>query len=454
MLTPTEALVDYAIREEYNRIPSEVVKFTKTCILDSLGCSLGGYQTRIGDIILRFVKGFGGRREATIFGDGGKIPSVHAAFANASFGNSLDFDDCFKDVGHTGSATIPAALAVGEYTEASGRDVIAAVVSGYEVATRIGEAMTPSIKRKLKVTFGGSSVQVFGAVTAAAKLLGLDFQKTQHAFGIAGAIAPLQSDAGWHNRPLHWVKETAFPAKAGTLAAFLASMGFVGNRRVLEGAGGFCLMFSDRCDFDKMTENLGKEYNILQNSFKPYSCCRRQHASLDAIKKILDDNNLRNEDIKEVVIKQTNIDHHRDYSPRYLVDAQFSLPYTVAMMIMGITPGPDWYAEETLTNYEVHAIMKKVTVETDPEADKIMAEEHKMVGKGIIYTKDGNRCEEFVEYPKGDPMNPLTDRELGEKFRHLASFALKQEQIGEIVRLLERLEKLDCVSELTNLLFS
>ncbi len=287
----TRDLAAYAAKTRFEDYPKEAVEKAKTLILDSIGCMLGGCETSLGRALLTPIQSMGGSAEATIVGRRMKVPTVQAAFVNGGTANALDYDDTLQGFGHPGATIIPAALAIGEWKGTSGKDILNAVLIGYDVADRVAKAIQPSYDRYQKV-WGVGTWQTFGAVAAAGRLLGFDLNRMLNAFGIAGATAPLPNTQKWgwdiEERPIHWVKEpTGWPSWTGTMAALLASHGFVGNRYILDGDNGFWIMAgSDQCDFKAMTKGLGKEYEIANIAIKPHSSCRWQHAALDCVKQL------------------------------------------------------------------------------------------------------------------------------------------------------------------------
>ena len=316
----------------------------------------------------------GGQPEATIVGGGARVPTIQAAFANGTTGNALDYDDTLLGIGHPGASVIPAALALGEWKHASGKDVLNAILVGYDVGDRIGLAIQPRYER-LQNVWGVGTWQTLGAAVAAAKVLGMDLKKTLNTYGVAGATAPLPNTQKWgwdpSERPIHWVKEpTGWPCWTGTTAAVLADNGFIGNRYILDGKNGFWIMAgSDQCDYEQMTRGLGSVFEVVDNiAIKPYSSCRWQHAALDCVKELKQEHNLEPESVESVAVHSFAwVKTHEVYNPSDMVDAQFSIPYTVAMVLMGEHPGPAWYTPENMQS-DIARIMRKVKVETDPES--------------------------------------------------------------------------------------
>jgi len=460
-LGATQTLVDFVVGLKYKDLPSEVVEGAKTCLLDALGCGFGGYKTKLGHVILQQVREMRGAKQATLISDGTKVPCALAAFANSAMINALDYDETFGNIGHPGSTLIPAALAVGEHLRISGRKLIEAIVAAYEVAIRIGTAIQPSQERFKEVYFVGTW-HTFGAVAAAGKLLGLDLMKMADAFGIAGATSPLPSGNAWGPRPQSWVKEpTAWPAYEGVLAAQLANRGFRGNRAVLDGDNGFWRMAgSDRCDFDGMVGGLGTAYRLLAMSFKPYSACRWIHTTLDAVKELVETNTLTPDLIQQILVRTASLHTMNvgseeqisqqliDYEPANLVDAEFSTPYAIAMILLGLKPGPKWFDDQTLRDPAVLSLAKRIRVEVDDKADRSFFKDHKVISTVEILTKDGKKLIARKEHAKGDPENPMTKDELVEKFHRLGSQTLSANKTKKLIDFIERIEDAKDISHM------
>ena len=457
----TEKLVHYTSGTSFEKLPPAVVEQAKLHILDSIGCALGGSQSAIGHSVLKTFKAMGGEPEASLVGGGMKVPAIHAAFVNGTNANALDFDDTYLSdaIGHPGSSTIPAALAVAEWKKATGRDLINAVVTAYEVGNRIGLAIQPS-KERLQKVWGFGTWQTFCAAIAAAKILKLDSDQLFNAFGVAGATAPLPCTQKWGwdlaERPIHWVKEpTGWPCWTGTLAAILAGNGFIGNRYILDGENGFWIMAgSDRCDYQKMTDGLGEDYLILSDmSFKPYSCCRWQHAALDCIAQIISEQRLKPEEISGIVINSFSwVKTQEVYEMKSPVDAQFCIPYTAAMVVSGIEPGPGWYSDDKLQSSEIAALAAKITVNLDSELDLAYHQDGEQAARVEVTTTWGEIFNLAVRIPKGDPRNPLSPAELKTKFKNQAAYVLDCEAVDQVVDLIENLDHLDDLSALLAML--
>jgi 2-methylcitrate dehydratase PrpD len=455
----TKELVDYTMSTSYENYPKEVIEKTKLFILDNIGCALGGSRSPIGKAVLDPFRNMGGSEEATVIGGGIKVPCIQSAFVNGTMANALDFDDAYLAIGHPGSSIIPAALSIGEWKKASGDKIMSAIITAYDVGSRIGLAIQPTYER-LQNVWGVGTWQTFCAVVAAAKTLGLDSEQMHNAFGVAGATAPLPNTQKWGwdmaERPIHWVKEpTGWPCWTGTLAAILSANGFIGNRYILDGENGFWIMAgSDQCDYDKMTQGLGKEFVVMNDmSFKPYSCCRWQHAALDCIRQIKQENNLRPDDVKEIIIHSFAwVKSQEAYDLHSVVDGQFCMPYTAYMVMQGYRPGPGWYTQEHLHNEAIADFARKVTVITDPEMDKVYFEKDEVSARVEVITQTGETYTQFVDIPKGDPRNPLTKAQVEDKFKTQASYVLNEEDILKSIEMIYNFENLDNISELMTIL--
>lgn len=464
MKEATRIFSEFLARTRYEDVPREVIRKGKFYLLDALGCGLGGSQTQPAKIAAGIAKSLSGDRVSTIIGDGTKVSSPGAAFANAVAINALDYDDVAdipNAMGHLGSTVVAATLAVGEDVKADGKEFITALILGYEVGQRIGIAIQPSAERWSRVWPTGTW-QTLGAAAAAAKLMNLDPDKMTHAIGLAGSGAPVP--AFWKSyenpRPLSWIKDQIqWAALAGVLGAEMARAGFIGNPRILDGERGFWrIAGSDRCDFGGMTNNLGKKYVFTETALKPYPACRGIHTALECIETIV-----RQDKIVPQGIEQVSVSIGAEFSELfyvydvpYMVDAEFSVPYAVTMVVKKVPKGPGWYSEEHLRSAEVHSLMRKVKLQVLREPDEGARESKLVIGssKVEVRMKDGRVFSRHVHHPKGSRQNPLTKEEITTKFSTLASYVLRRETVDAVVSTVAGIERLNDVSELTGLLRS
>lgn len=452
----TRDLLRYAANTAFQDLPPEVVEHVKIAILNILAVALGGYKTRIGSLHIALAKSSaGGTNESTIIGDGSKISCPFAAYANGNMAFALDYEDVVLYTLHAGPIVVPAALAVGEKVQASGKDVITAVVLGYEVGTRIGLSMQPSAERGSKVW--GQQYTPFSSCVSAGKLWGLDEDAMDRAFGITGTYSTVPSAYKYfgivkETRPMREVKlGWGWMSMAGVFGALSAKEGFRGGYGVLDGDEGFWIMAgSDQCDSSKLTEGLGETYLIMETEFKVHPSIAWNHPPHTAIKKLVKEHNIKPEDVEKVIVKGLGAERIADYNPAGPVDAMFSLPYTVATTILGDKLLPDMYSEDRIKSPDVQRLLKKISVEPDPEADRLWFEEHKERFTIDLHFKDTSSISTRVEYPRDKP--PYGKREVEDKFRDLGALVLSKDRIDRVLDLVDNLEKADDISGLMHLL--
>jgi len=457
-MTYTEKVINYIINSKAESLPREVVEHTKILILDTIGCAIGGYCTKLGKQIADFATTFKGTAEATVVADGRKASLPLTCWANSSLANILDMDDVFAGTAHQANCLIPTGLAVGESRRSSGLEVIHSIILGFEIGSRIGLYAWPSPAKAR--TYFPSTWQVFDAVTVTGKLLGLNERQLYDAFGLAGTVAPLPIDMqkfverpmGFSKNPFGWTTFT------GVFWTLMAEKGIEGTAHILDGEAGFwAIMGSDRCIFEKLVSDLGEKYYILETKFKPYPLCTWGHSSLDAFKKIIEENKINPFDIELIKIKTIKraVDFLSNPKIETIFDAQFSLPHGISMLALSKKPGPEWMSEENIIhNNEAKLIANKVIMEVDPEAEKIFFEERGLAIPSIVEveTSKGKIYREKVMYSKGSPNNPFSAEEIKEKFRILASSIYGDKKVLNIIELVQSLDELKDISQLVNLL--
>jgi len=416
LLAATKSLARFTAETEFDGLPDRVIVEAKRVILDTIGCALAGYTHDLGRISVSYVRDLGGKPESTIIGCGEKTSCLNAAYANARMANALDYDDTFVLVGHIACTAVPASLAVAERVKATGKDLIEAVVLGWEIGARIGFSMGPPFivkENRLKGYLPSYSItphEVFAAVASATKLLELDEGQTAHAFGIAGANSPIPSSAPWgaaiNDLPLYKHLDAGWNAMTGIAGALLAQKGITGYSTILDGDRGYWRMYGyPLCDFDALTTRLGEEWHIRNVMFKPWPCCRYIHHVLTAFSKMVQENDLKPEEITKVVV----LNHHpgtlpkfRVTNPRGAIGSQFSIPHAIAMIVFGITPGPRWHSPDVVNDPEVLKLRRKVTVKLHPKAFDLSNIKKRAVSVKVTL-RDGKVLTESTEYAKGDP---------------------------------------------------
>jgi 2-methylcitrate dehydratase PrpD len=341
----------------------------------------------------------------------------------------------------------------------TGKEIMTATVLGNEVAIRIGLAMMPS----RKVTDTGVNAYTwhcYGSATASSKLLKLTEDQIIHTFGITGSNSPLPTTVTKMGRPLSYIKNNfQRMTDAGILGALLAQKGFLGLTKIMDSSAGFWKMSgSDRYDMNRVQYGLGKEYEILKIAFKPYPACRWIHSILDATHDIFQSHVINPREINEINVYTVSdmVKWFVDYEPNSLIDAEFSIPYTVAMIIYGVKPGLEWFNEKRLRDPEVLALAKKVRVYSNLQDDEAFYQSSANMANATveIVKKDGEKIKKRKDlkhdHLRGSAKNPI---DVKKKAKYCAlSAGMKERQIEEIISMIDRLEEIDNISKLTELL--
>ncbi len=452
----TRDLVSFAARTKYQDLSAEAVDAAKLAILNIIGNSIAGYQTRIGELHIGMAKDMGGgRAEATIIGDGAKVSVPLAAYANGNLGFALDYEDTVYYVTHPGDITTASGLAMGEHLGSSGRDLLLAVILGYEILTRIGMSMQPTPERGGQVW--GEQYHPFASAITAGKLMGLDADALDVAFGIAGTYASVPSVYKYfgvveETRPMREVKlGWGWMCMAGVVAAQSAKRGFKGGHGVLDGPQGFYIMAgSDQCDFERMTKGLGQSWVITDTDYKTHPSIAWNHPPHDATKALVAEHGITPDQVEKITITGMAMNLIGDTAPSGAVDAQFSLPYTVVTTIMREPLLPNLYSDEKLAKPVLRDLLSKVEMHDDQAATDAFFSEQKMSFTIAIALKSGKSVERDVLWPRDQP--PYGRAEVEAKFRDLAGTVMDVGRIDAIMETVGGLDELRSVAELTGLL--
>jgi 2-methylcitrate dehydratase PrpD len=463
--TISEVLADFTAALGYPRIPHHIRERAKMRVLDFLGVSLAGSQIPSSRIMIDVVKELGGTKESTIVGERMKVCCTNAALANGTMAHASDYDDDHRSATmHPGSAVVPAALALAERERCESPRLIEAVVAGYEVICRVGEAFLGTQYHEGFHPTGACGV--FGAAAAAAKILKLSPKEIVWAFGIAGTQASgleeWKSDGTWIKR-MHPGKA----AQSGILAGLLAKRGYTGPATIFEGKYGFLNAFSFERTYDpkKITDGLGEVFIGHETAFKPYPCCRFLHQVIDGVLDMVRQNQLIPTNIKEVRIRtfKVGIDtlmkpEERRYRPKTIVDAQFSIPFVVGAAVARKRISLSEFTEESIRDPGILEIASRVKGEEDPEYTK--GYPAKFPTSIEMDLKNGASLKRYVDIPSGDPEkreyveNPSKfNGEIVEKFLLLVSGIPSFSRRGhKIVRSVQGLDEARDVSALMRLL--
>ncbi|WP_257351123.1 MmgE/PrpD family protein [Pseudalkalibacillus decolorationis] len=436
----SKSLAGFIKGTDYHDLPQDVVEFTKLCILDWLGSALAGKEKVPIKKISDLVEEMGGNPQATTVN--GKITSVaQAAFVNGASSHVVELDDIHKaSIIHAATVVIPAALAVSEWKEKNGKDLITAVVVGYEVCYRIGEAVSPSHYYYWHNT---ATCGTFGAAAAVAKLLDLEVGQIVHALGSAGT----QAAGLWEFIEDGAMSKQLHPGKAaynGTISALLAQKDFTSAKKILEGDRGFFKAMSDCYDSKKITHRLGEVFKITENSFKVHASCRHTHAAVDMVLEMLNEHGLHEDIVSNIQIRtyKTALDITDNLNPDTVYTSKFSIQFCVALALLRGKVALSDFDERSLHDQEIREVMKHINVSIEPVIESQYPEKW---GAEVEFSLiDGKSIKKRTEYPKGDPENPVTEEDLIIKFKDLAYPSLKD----QTQRVIDYLLRLDEVQQL------
>jgi len=427
----TDALVGWSMSATSGELMPEILAHAKLVLADSLCCMIGGSRTEIGDALLRFLPKSDPESGAVILGTDRRVDPGHAAFANATLANALDFDDCQYEqngnsLSHPSATLVGTAISASAIRPISGRDFLTALVVGYEACARIGESIQPSPEVYVR-HWGFGHFNVFGSVLVASRILGLDLETARHAFGIAGVATnpPSAWQWNWEDRslPLSWMKDmVGWPSESGLRAARLAQSGFRGCLRILDGEYPWWRMIgSDRFDPTRITDDLGQANRVGNIAFKPYPCCRWIHSILDAFLEVFHASGLTPEDIAEVeVFTLSELANHMSVpDPKSMVDAEFSVPYAIAMAALGIPVGPQWHDQGLRLSQKTTGLTSRVRVIALEELDRNYFENHRLAAKVVLKGKDGRAWKGECPQASGGRDRPMSREQHLNKFVQL-----------------------------------
>ena len=458
----TVAQAKFASTLTFDRLPSEVVARMKTCVLDTLGCCLFGATQPSVRLLAQMAASEDDGGTAIVMGTAQRASASMAALVNATAAHSFQLDEIhIQATLHPGSAALPAVLALaqaGGATPPTGRDVITALVAGYETALRTGMAARGSIFTRGYHNQGATGA--LAAAVAAGRLLGLDPLQMQHALGIAGSQAAglMAVQEGAMAKSFHCGRAS----QGGVYAAKLAALGYTGIPQVLEEPyGGFLstVAIPAQCDGAMLSAGLGERWEILNVGYKPAPASNGSVSAMTALDTIMREHRLEHGQIERMTawVSSNTLGHcgweyTRDKVQGVLA-AQMNLRYGLAVMALEREATAAQFAPDRLFAPETMAFLPRIHVAHEPKYD----------GHGGIYrvacrlqvqTRDGCRHETEVLFRKGSNEDPMSADELRHKFLGLAAPVLGKARAEALAAQVDRLEHLTDTTELSSLLSS
>jgi 2-methylcitrate dehydratase PrpD len=446
----TRELASFLSNLRFEDLPREVVDRTEEFFLDWVASALAGRSAKPVRILEHFADAMGpADGPSEILVSRRRTSPLFAAMVNGAASHVVEQDDVHNGaVFHPATVVFPAVLAAAQQTGASGREVLAASVVGYEAGIRIGAYLGRSHYRVFHTT--GTS-GTLAAAAAVAHLFGADEEVMLHALGSAGTQAAglweFLRDAA-DSKQLH----TSKAAADGLLSAYIARDGFTGATRILEGKQGMAARMSSDPDPAKLTDGLGRRWAVLETSFKFHASCRHTHPAADALLQAMHEHHLTADRIARVRahVHEAAIDVLGPVTdPRTIHQSKFSMGLVLALIALRGRAGVTEFTDEALWDPEFRGFANRVEMVYDPEIDAAYPE--RWIGFVEVETTDGERFTSRVDIPKGDPGNTLSRVELEDKARRLADFRGGASP-EEMDRIMDRVWTLDREPDVRNLL--
>lgn len=442
----TERIAAFVVDGRYEAIPEEARERARMFILDALAVMLAGATTEGTRIIHGWVHEMAGREEGEVVGGGFRAPAALAAFANGAAGHALDYDDTILFTTnaavygtrlHPSVPILAAALAVGERTGASGRDLLAAFVYGFEVICRVADATNREHYRRGYHPTG--VIGPLGAAIAAGYVLGLDQAGLRRALGVAATSGGgLRENYGTMTKPFH----AGRAAESGVMAAMLVAGGFTASENVLEGERGFYRAFAGDFDEARLLDHLGDPFYVVWPgaAIKPYPAGSLAHPALDAVLELVREHDLHVDQVARVEVgSNSNLFGSLIHAEAKTgLEAKFSMPACVALALIERRVGIAQMQDAVVNRPDVQAFMPKVRLYVHPEIEALGFDQPRSIVD--IHLHDGRALSRRADVAQGTTEKPMTRGQLLDKARDCAGLVMPEGQADELIGLIDHLE--------------
>lgn len=448
----TKKIAEYVQETKWEQIPPDAAEASKLHILDTLGCMIAGSRERAPEIVNSYVESLGSRGECSVIPTSQKTSAPYAALANGVSGHVLDYDDYdWSSMAHPSITVLPAVLALGEQLNAGGKECLVAYLAGVEVIAKMGVGINPDHYDKGWHSTG--TLGPLGAAAASSKLLKLDIKRSRRALGIAASLSSgLRGNFGTMTKPFH----AGHASRCGVEAALLASRGFSANESILESELGFCNLYTSNGSFDleAITSHLGNPFSISSPGIgiKPYPSCAATHSSLDAILSLVQELDIRPDDVQSVecgifYLYPSMLIHSL---PKTGLEGKFSLEFCMALAIKQGKISLNHFRDSVVGDPQIRELTGKV----NKYVTKEVGERGTRYPGAIVTvkTRSGKTHVRKIGKRKGSPENPLEPGEIINKFRDAAGLVLPSNQVNAIVAATMSLDQTDHIREIVSLL--
>ena len=430
----------------YATLPAPVIAAARLVVLDTIGAMLAGSRLPENARLARLVAERSGPRTATLIGHPERAEPMLAALSNATAGVALEVDEGNRwGGGHPSIHVLPGLLAVAEETGSDGPCLLAALVAGYEVSSRVGGATTPRFNVHTHGTWG-----TIGTAAAVAKILDTDATVIRQAMNLAVSMSPANS---WTPCFEGATIRNLYPGRSGLqgiLAVHLQRCGFTALADAPADVYGTLL--GDRFDAASVGAGLGAEYRIATNYFKLHACCRINHYALEAVLALMRAHRFAADDVDRVTIVSIPFaERMADPAPDTMLGAKFSIPYAVAAAIVRGRVDLSAFDDATIADPRIRDLAARVEVRSDPVMNPRRPDDYP-TAVVTIALRDGRSVTETTTVVRGDAAAPIDHAELIAKFRALAAPILGDSRTQAVVDTVDRIEELKDVRDLTALL--
>ncbi len=435
----TKALASYVVKNRWEDIPEDVRHEAKRALINVIGCAIGGSPHPAVTAAIRALSPFSGERTASIVGRPERLDPLHASLMNGISSHVEDYDDTTpKNYSHTSSPVSSALLAYASANHVRGRDFVEAFILGFEAASRVGNVVYPAhydVGWHMTGTIG-----VFGAAAGIGKLIGLNEQQMVWALGLAATqSAGLREMFGSMGKAFHPGRS----AQNGYAAALLAQAGFTSGEHGIEGPRGFAHVLAATRDLSKITTRLGVDFDLRENTYKPFPCGIVNHPTIDGAIQIHDEHRPDPASIVAVRLRVAPLvlDLCNQQNITKGLQGKFSVYHGAAVGLVRGKGGLREYTDEAVNDPAIKRVRELTTATGDPSVteDQVHVE---------VELRDGRKLSKLVEQSLGNIHRPLTDKQLEEKFRDQAILVLPAPEVESVIQLCWKIDQLDDVGEL------
>jgi 2-methylcitrate dehydratase PrpD len=438
-LSVTKELAAYIVESRTEDMPSGVLHQARRSILNAVGCAVGGSREPAVETALRALAPFFGKPTAGLLARTERMDPLHAALINGTSTHVFEYDDTLpKNYIHPSPPLVAALFAYASANRVTGRDLVHAFLVGFETEARIGNAVYPAhYDAGWHIT---STAGTFGAAAAIGKLSGLTVQQMVWALGLAATqAAGIREMFGYMAKSFH----AGRAAQNGYASAVLAQSNFTAGERSIEGPRGFAAVTAATYDLSKITAGLGRDFQILENAYKPYPCGLVVHPTIDGCIDIHRTEKPAADTIAALRVRVAplvlDLCNKREITRG--LEGKYSIYHAAALGLVRGRAGVREFTDEAVNDPAVRRVRERVTA----TADNAVTEDQSRIE---VELGDGRKISRFVEESLGNLRKPLSDRDLEEKLLDQSVPALTEARARKLIELCWSIDTLDNAADI------